>query len=148
MAHPIQQLAQQYGQCFIITTGLDGTRCYLRDKATEDDRLMDLVWDAQGQLFPDDWRQLFIAEALGALTDYDDPDEAIETLPLATYAPDLTDWLGSHPDRIDYLTVAQETQGPIADGFNLLAAAQLIEKTEVFASVLESLERIAKANAA
>jgi hypothetical protein len=148
MAHTIQQLAQQYEQCFIITTGLDGTRCYLRDKATEDDQLMDLIWDAQGLLFPDDWRHLFIAEALEALADCDDPDEARDTLPRATYAPDLTDWLASHPDRFDYLTRALATPEPITDGFALLAAAQLMEKTDVFASVLASLQRIAQTNAA
>jgi len=144
MTHTIGQLARQYEQCFIITTGLDGTRCLLRNKATKDDQLMDLIEDAQGQLDPDNWRYLFIAQALLALSDYDDPGEAIETLQTASYAPDLTDWLGSHPDRIHYLTDAQEAHGPISDGFNLLAAAQLMEKTEVFHSVLESLKRFAE----
>ena len=138
MATRIQILAAQFQAAFITDTREDGTR-FLKCKDTDNEALTQLIYDAHGDMLPDDHRYEFIHDALIALADYDDPEEAIEAIEPDIYTSDLTAWLHSRNDRMHYLTYAQQEFGPFEDGFKLLAAAQQMEKTEVFQSVLQSL---------
>ena len=143
MAHTIQHLAQQFAQAFTLKTNQDGTDVYVR-KEQADDELDDLIHDAHDDMLPDDFRYQFIVEALQALADHDDTDDAQLSIEPDIYNHELTAWLHSNASRTDYLTQVQQDCGPIEDGFELLATAQLYEKYEVFHSVLASLERIAE----
>ena len=87
--------------------------------------------------------ELQIIGVPAAWPNYDERDNASTPKP-EIYTHELTAWLNSNCTRADYLTQAQQECGPIEDGFELLATAQLYEKYEVFHSVLASLERIAE----
>jgi len=143
MAHTIRHLAQQYAQAFTLKTKQDGTEVTVR-KEPADDELHELILDAHDDTYPDDFRYEFIVEALRALADNEDPDDALTSLKPDIYLHELTAWRESYIGRTDYLTKAQEECGPIEDGFELLATAQLFEKYEVFHSVRASLERLAE----
>jgi hypothetical protein len=143
MAHTIRHLAQQYAQAFTLKTKQDGSEVYVR-KEPADDELQDLIQDAHDDMLPDDFRYQFIVEALQALADNEDPDDAQLSIEPDIYHHELTAWLDSNIGRTDYLTQVQQDCGPIQDGFELLSTAQLFEKYEVFHSVLASLNRIAE----
>jgi hypothetical protein len=96
----------------------------------------------EGQLLPDDWRYVFIEEAVEALTLHEDLDEARSHLEPDVYTSDLTAWLHSSNSRVYYLGEALAEYGTFRDGFQLLAAAQMIEKEEVFQQVLAALARM------
>ena len=138
MATKIQDLAAHFEAEFVTGTREDGTR-FLKCKDSENETLTQLIYDAHGEMLPDDYRYEFIHDALAAIAEYENPEEAIEAVEADIYTQDLTAWLHSRNDRVNYLSEVQEEFGPLEDGFQLLAAAQHKEKTEVFYSVLQSL---------
>jgi hypothetical protein len=91
------------------------------------------------QLLPDDWRYAFIEEAVDALAQHEDLDAARDSLEPDVYTSELTGWLHSRNSRVYYLGEALTDYGSFRDGFQLLAAAQLCEKEEVFQQVLDAL---------
>jgi hypothetical protein len=94
------------------------------------------------RLLPDDCRYTFIEEAVDALADHADVDEALALLEPDIYTSELTAWLNSLNCRVSYLDEAQSRYGSFRDGFQLLAAAQMIEKEEVFQQVVAALEQV------
>src|SRR5262249_1504777 len=92
-----------------------------------------------GNLLPDDWRYVFIEEAVDALAACDDVDEARNGLEPHIFTHELTAWLHSLNGRVSYLGEALTECGPFRSGFELLAAAQMIEKEEVFQQVVDAL---------
>ena len=93
-----------------------------------------------GRLLPDDWRYAFIEQAVDALAEHEDADEARFCLEPDMYTSNLTAWLHSLNSRVYYLGEALAEYGPFRDGFQLLAAAQMIEKDEVFQQVVAALQ--------
>jgi hypothetical protein len=94
------------------------------------------------KLLPDDWRYAFIEEAVDALAAYEDIDDARGSLEPDLYTSDLTGWLHSLNCRVYYLDEALTDYGSFRDGFQLLAAAQMIEKEEVFQQVVAALTQL------
>ena len=91
------------------------------------------------RLLPDDWRYAFIEEAVDALAEHEDADDARSSLEPDIYTSDLTAWLHSLNGRVDYIGEALSEYGNFRSGFQLLAAAQMIEKEEVFQQVVAAL---------
>src|SRR5262249_11820372 len=92
------------------------------------------------RLLPDDWRYAFIEEAVDALAEHEDADDARGSLEPDIYNSALTAWLHSHNGRVYYLEEALKEYGIPRSGFQLLAAAQMLEKDEVFHQVVAALE--------
>ena len=105
--------------------------------------LTDLILAAQGDMMPDDYRYKFIEDALEIIAEADDNSLDCPEIEADIYTSDLTKWLHSRNDRVYYLTEALETF-VMRDGFVALQFAQIIEKEEVYWSVLESLRELCK----
>jgi hypothetical protein len=92
------------------------------------------------RLLPDDWRYAFIEEAVDALSEHEDAYDARGSLEPDIYTGNLTAWLHSLNSRVYYLDEALAEYGTFRDGFQLLGAAQMLEKEEVFGQVVAALE--------
>ena len=99
----------------------------------------DIIRKAHGDKLPDDYVYDFIYEALCALAECSagDEDDAILQIEPDVYTSELTAWLNSRCDRVEYLTEALEEGA--ADGFNALMTAQGKEKSEVGYLVLAGI---------
>lgn len=91
------------------------------------------------RLLPDDWRYAFIEQAVDALAEHEDTDHARSSLEPDIYTSDLTAWLHSLNARVYYVGEALSEHSTFRDGFQLLAAAQMMEKEEVFQQVVAAL---------
>ena len=96
-----------------------------------------------GNSFPDDWHYQFIFEALDALANQDDVDDARCSMEADIYTSDLTDWLGSQNSRYAYVDQAIEETGKGDSIIQDLQAGQLLEKLEVFDAVAGFLSEMA-----
>lgn len=93
-----------------------------------------------GHMLPDDWRYVFIEQAVDALAEHEDSDEARDSLEPDVYTHHLTAWLHSHNTRVHYLGEVMQEYGTFKDGFQLLATAQLQEMQETFHQVIAALQ--------
>ena len=99
----------------------------------------DLIYEAHGGMMPDDFKFRFVAEALSALADSEDTDEAREGLEPDVYHGRLLEWVGTNLNRAGYVDEVIE-EGGVSDFFSLLQAGQARELDEVFTLVLSALE--------
>lgn len=90
-------------------------------------------------MLPDDWRYEFIVDALDAIADHEDEDEARDSIEADIYTAELTGWLHSRVDRYEYCDNAAQEFGASDTLLGSLQLGQLMEKHEVFDSVLSSL---------
>lgn len=110
----------------------------VKDRAPE--WVGNLVWAAheEGKILPDDFRYLFIVEALEALAE--DPDEPEALLQPETYTSQLLKWLEASPSYREGL-VGEAVALYGWDGlFEALRTGHLLEKEEVLQIVREFLE--------
>lgn len=91
-------------------------------------------------ILPDDWRYEFIEQAVDALAEHEDTDDALDALNADVYTHELTGWLHSRTNRVFYLNEVLAEYGTMKDGLLLLSAAQVDEKHEVFHQVLAALQ--------
>lgn len=143
MAHTVQNRAAEARAFFIFqkkrgATSDDNEIWMLKDKAPH--WITQLVRDAHADYAPDDYRYEYIVDALELLSESEDPDEAREALEADIYTSDLTEWLASNISRVGYLSEVLEEFPDTDDGFDLLSRAQYQERSEIFDSVLDSLE--------
>lgn len=143
MSRTIQQLAEEARNHFETRTRDNGESFYCaKDDAPE--WLEELVQDAHGSMFPDDYRYRFIVEALDAIADNVATDEARDSLEADIYTGSVLAWLASHLGRTGYVEEAAAEYGiGNAREFRLVETiqnGQLAEIHEVFDSVLSSLE--------
>jgi hypothetical protein len=138
----LQTLAREMSQAFENATrpGNGGTFRKLRDTAPEWMTTVCRLAHDDGGLLPDDWRYVFIEEAVDALAEHEDTNYARDSLVPDVYTSDLTAWLHSRNSRVYYLSEALTEWGPFPDGFQLLAATQMIEKVETFQQVVDALQ--------
>lgn len=92
-----------------------------------------------GNILPDDFRYAFIVEALSAICDHDDVDQARESLEADIYNNELTSWLASRLDRSSYCDQAKDDFGANRDIIANLSMGQLLEKWEVFDQLISAL---------
>jgi len=137
----IQELAQMYSAMFVRKTRDNGPSFYCASDDTNEN-LMNIIHAAHNEMLPDDYRFEFTKNALDALSENEDIDDARQSATEPdVYTSDLTKWLNSRNDRVYYLTQALEEFG-CKDGFQALSTAQSIEKEEVFGAVVSALESI------
>jgi len=114
----------------------------LRDTAPEWMTTVCRLAHDDARLLPDDWRYTFIEQSVDALAGHENADEARFSLEPDVYTSELTAWLHSLNSRVYFLGEALEEYGAFRDGFQLLAAAQMIEKEEVFYQVVAALHDV------
>ena len=139
MSKNVNELAREALEWFETGTRDSGEK-FVKTKDGRPEWLTDLIFTAHGDMMPDDHRYKFIEEALDLIANQDVDLDRPE-IEADIYTSDLTAWLNSRNDRVYYLTKALE-EYEIKDGFQALQAAQIIEKEEVYWSVLESLREL------
>ena len=143
MTITLQSLAREMSLAFESPTRTNGERfCKLQDGSPEWMATVCREAHDAAKLLPDDWRHAFIEKAVDALARYEDADEAFASLEPDIYTGELTAWLHSLNSRVYYLGEALTECGSFRDGFQLLAAAQMIEKEEVFQQVVAALQDV------
>ena len=142
----VQELAKLARCAFSLETRDNGDDYIIAEYWTANrcapDWIGELVRTAHGDMFPDDYRYAFIVEALDALEEAEDLDEARYSFEFEPYLSRLADWLGSHNHRFSYCDEWAEKIGfaNVKDTYYLLAGGHLQERLEVLHSVCASLE--------
>jgi len=139
MNHKIRMLAGEALAWFEYRKRHDETGCW----AVEGDApewVKNLVWagHAKGKLLPDDFRHLFIVEALEAIAE--NPEEPESLLEPDVYTSKLIEWLNAYPSYRMVLVNEAVDQFGWSNLFNALQAGQLLEKKEVVQFVRNFLE--------
>jgi len=135
----LQKLAGFYEKFFTKKKRDNGEEFWLvTDDAPEE--LTELIREAHDDMFPDDYKYEFIRDALSDYSNFEEPDEIMEVIEADPYTAGLTHWLASNINRVYYLTEAIEEFEP-KDGFQALSLAQYREKSDVYQSVRNSLEK-------
>lgn len=115
--------------------------CYWAVEEGAPEWVKNLVWAAhdKGEILPEDFRYLFIVEALEALAE--DPEEPETILAPDVYTSELLKWLEDYPSY--RMGLVDEAVSEIGwNGlFDALQAGQLREKEEVLGIVWAFLER-------
>jgi hypothetical protein len=142
----IKNIANKILPYFITVERNSGLIVILKNGTPE--YIKDLVLKAHGDpesgifFLQDDWRYEFVHDALRAIVDTDDLEDAFESITPNVYTAELTAWLNSNIQRIYYLNDAIQEMVEIGakyDGFTLLARAQRIERVEVFNLIVDEL---------
>lgn len=103
----------------------------------------DLAREAHGGMLPDDWKYSYIVDALDALSEHDDPEEARDSMReggIDVYNSELVRWVGSSLTRAGYVDEFRENVSSDCDFFTSLQGGQQQEREEVFGLVLAFLE--------
>lgn len=119
----------------------------------KDDRpewVYELVRDAHGDFFPDDWRYEAIMDACGWIHDNDGDDDSGEFADqkVDVYTSDRIAWLASSLDRVSYCDEAAAEFGAgdtATDIVAMIALGQYAELSEVYGLVYRALEEKADA---
>lgn len=103
------------------------------------DATLELSRQAHGEFLPDDFKYKIIVKSLDNIIEQMEYDSTIEYIDClvepSIYTSELTHWLASHINRLDYLDKAIEEFQP-KDAFHILATAQYLEISEIFDSVV------------
>jgi hypothetical protein len=137
----VEMLATFARACFKRSKRDNGEEYWLKKDGTPE-WVETMTMEAHGSMLPDDWKYSFIVEALSALSDHADTDEARDSLEADIYNSELHRWLGSHLERAGYVDEAIKEYGSHSDNGieGDIAIGQLAEMHEVFSSVLSALE--------
>lgn len=104
-----------------------------------------IVRNAHEDMLPDDYKYDYIWNALEAITQYDDPQDAESDIEADPYTFDLLEWLRSHLDRPGMVDEAVEEFGHSEQGIvGDVMLGQWSEKTSVFRTVLNDVEELAE----
>ena len=143
----VQELARLVRCTFSLETRENGTEYWTHNRCAPD-WINELCHTAHGDMLPDDYRYKFIVQALNALEEAEDLDEAGHHWEFEPYLARLADWLGSHNHRFSYCDDWAEEMGKPEDTYHLLAGGHLQERLEVLALVRGSIEQQLEAMAA
>jgi len=144
----IQELAKEAG-AFFETRKRDNGESFVRYLDDTPEWIQDMVQQAHGDYFPDDYRYRWVVSALADFADCnedsDTEDHIIEHVDSCVdcYTSGLTEWLNSNNRRVYYLTEALDEFDPkdgFQNGFQVLSMAQYKEISEVYYSVYKVLE--------
>lgn len=137
----VQSLATQMSAAFVTSTRTDGTT-FVKLADNSPQWMVDVCQAAHGDMMPDDTRYRFIQEAVDALSENDDTEQARDSATEPDiYTYQLTGWLYSRVDRIGWVdSVLEDMQSKPTSISDLLMLAQSTEKDEVFGLVLGALE--------
>jgi len=136
----VQELAKLARCAFSLETRPDGSEYWTANRCAPD-WIGELCHTAHGDMFPDDYRYAFIVEALDALEESEDPDEARDGYEYEHRNYQLALWLASHGHRFSYCDDWAQEYGSLGDGTaGLLQGGHLAERLEVLDLVRGSLE--------
>ena len=136
----VQELAKLARCAFSLETRDNGSEYWNRNRCAPE-WIMELCQTAHGGMLPDDYRYRFIVQALDALEEAEDPDEARDGYEFEHRNYSLALWLGSHGHRFSYCDDWAEERGqPEEDTYTRLAGGHLQERLEVLDLVRGSLE--------
>ena len=102
--------------------------------------MKELARTAHAGMLPDDFKYAFIQEALQAISEHDDADDALDSLEADVYNADLLAWLSSNLTRSSYVDEAVSNFGAASDTMQNIQMGQVEEKREVFNLVRTALE--------
>jgi len=138
----IQKLASHYSKMFTRDIRNDGTE-YVKTIDDSPEELTELIYNAHGDMMPDDWKYKFIEESLNRIAETENEDDLdCPELESDIYTHDLLQWLASRNDRYDYVDQATAEYGHSNSLINDIMLGQIKEKEEVYFSVLSSLRKI------
>jgi len=138
----IQKLAEEYCKMFKEKKKGDGTDyiCLKEDAPSE---LRDLVQNAHGNSFPDDFIYEQILICLCMIAEAEDEEELEEpSIEADIYNRDLLNWLSSSLTRHNYVDLAVRDYGHGLSIIDDIMAGQVQEKTDIYFNVLDSLKKI------
>ena len=137
----VADVARQARAAFSLETRADGSEYWTRNRCAPD-WIAELCHTAPGPMLPADYRYRFIVEALDALEEADDPDEAGNDFEFEPYFSAVVDWLrsGGHAGyRLDYCDQFVAEYGQPETSAQLLQGGHLFDRLEVLALVRGSL---------
>lgn len=138
----IQDLATEARSYFERAQRTDDST-YWHTRADRPEWVQDMTHAAHdaGRILPDDYRYAFIVDALDALANNKDVDDArTESEEPDIYTAALAAWLGSRADRYTYCDEAVgEIGGGVRGIIQAMELGQAREKGEVFQAVLDAL---------
>lgn len=140
----IKELATQMSEAFEVRKRNDDEEFYvLKDGSPE--WMKTVCQTAHGDMFPDDWRYLFISQVVDIMaeSDNEEVEETKYNMEASIYTHELTGWLHSRVDRISWMDEAYNEVGPFDSISDHLMNAQWMEMSEVFGLVLSALQDIA-----
>ena len=142
----VQDAAKLARCAFSLETRDDGSKYWTHGREAPE-WIQDLTRAAHGtdahgapSMLGEDYRFAFIVEALDALEESEDTDEARSGYEFEPYHSRLADWLGSHAHRFEYCDEWAEEMGQPQDTYHRLAGGHLQERLEVLDLVRGSLE--------
>ncbi len=140
----VETMATEALKYFVRNTRDNGEAFYI----LKDDRpewLYDLTYAAHDGTLPDDFIYNAIHSAISDFADGGTEDDIEQCVDCATscYTYELTKWLASSVDRVEYLTEALE-QFDCKDGVKALARAQYLEIHKVYHIAWTELETALK----
>lgn len=137
----VQELAEKVRKNFVLNERDNGAQ-YWSYKGVTPAWVQEMCREAHNDMMPDDYKYQFIVDALASIADNEDADDARNSIEADIYTANLTAWLSSNLNRIEYVNQAGNDFG-IGVNFDLvqlLQLGQVTEKTEIFESILNSLE--------
>jgi len=137
----VQDLAKLARCAFSLETRGDGSKYWTHGREAPE-WIQDLTREAHGapSMLAEDYRYAFIVEALDAVEESEDTDEARDGYEFEPYHSRLADWLGSHAHRFEYCDEWAGEMGQPQDTYHRLAGGHLLERLEVLDLVRGSLE--------
>ena len=135
----VQELAKLARCAFTLETRENGSEYWTHNRCAPE-WIGELCNTAHGDMLPDDYRYRFIVQALDALEEAEDVDEAGQDWEFEPYLARLADWLGSHNHRFSYCDDWADEMGQPEDTYHLLAGGHLQERLEALDLVRGSLE--------
>lgn len=140
MKHEIRILAGEALSYFQHKKRHDGTKYWtVQDGAPEWVHKLTFAAHDEGEIFAEDFRYLFIVEALEALVE--NPEEPEVLWEPDAYTSELLEWLDAYPSYRINLVDKAVSQFGWSGLFNALQAGQFMEKEEVLQLVRAFLER-------
>ncbi len=136
----VLSLARTAASSFEVATREDGTE-YTRRKEDAPTWLQELVFEAHGDMLPDDWRYACIAAACEAIADGTDDAHDFADPYVDVYTADLYEWLSSNLTRQGYCDDADREYGADTGIVERIQVGQYEEAREVFEAVKDWLYR-------
>lgn len=139
----LQELATEAAGWFEGATR-DNGETYRRLKDGRPEWVYELVREAHGEMFPDDWRYSAIEDALERLAEEDEDDarDSFTDRAVDVYTGARLKWLASDLRRPGYCDDAVEELGAYEGGLvGLVGLGQYYEAGELFGLVLQALEQ-------
>ncbi len=104
--------------------------------------VMEMVHTAHEDMMPNDYKYQYVVDTLDALSEGQDPDEALYEIEADVYNYDLLQWVQSHGERVGFVDEATRELGHHAELGMMgdIMMGQVQEKQQVWQSVASALQ--------